>query len=336
MTFNAGGGDLSSNLLIRSQVSALRLENSRSGERLSTGRKIGSDLAKDGHIKDVYTLDKDLRNLNSFKTVVSRGNTRFEATQSSLQVIREVASDVSLGILSSLQGSTATTALSHANRAEGALETVVSTLNLSIAGESLFSGATLTGSAVIDAADLIRDVETIITTAPDSVTALASVDFYFNDPAGGFATSAYLGSSVDAPSLEILGGKHLKQNIRADNTAIKETIRNLTLMAAVAGGTVLSEADKVMILRNASSDALQTNEKIVKLEQEVGLGLEGLEQAGTRLDAQKNSLETAYNEITKVDAFEEATRFEELMVQLETSYSVMVRLSSLSLLNFLK
>ena len=336
MFYSAGTGDLSSSFSIKKRLGFVQKQVSLSGERLATGKKNNLDLAKDGQLGNVYSLNRELQNLESQKLAINQARVRFDTVQLSLQTIRESASEVTLGVLASLSGESAKPALNSALTARTVLESTVSTLNQSIAGSSLFSGAALSTASIVDADQLIQDVEALVNAATDATSAIAAVDYYFNDPAGGFATTGYLGSTTDAPTLEISKGESVFQNVRADSLAIKETIQNLSLMAAVSNGAVAADGDSKQLLKNTSSRGLETNEKMIELEQNVGMYQGMLERVSTRLDAQKHVLHRAHNAASNVDLFEEATAFEELQVQLETSYKVLVRLSSLSLSNFLR
>ncbi len=336
MVHDTGIGNLSTHSAAKRQVSSLRQQVFLSGDRLASGQKIAGDVARAGQTGQVYGLDRELGALGLFKQAQARGQTELAAVQDALEGIQGHVSQLSLGVLAALNEQSPKAALTQARNADAALHSVVSALNQSVAGKSLFSGADIGGSAIVGSQQIISDIEAILGGAADATSGLAAVDFYFNDPTGGFANSAYLGSVSNAASVEVDSGEFVAFDIRADDPAIKEVIRNLSITAAVANGAVASWQDQEVLLSAASNQGLQTNEKIIQLRQTIGQREEFVENAQVRVVAKEASLQIARNEITAVDAFEEATKFEELQTQLEMSYQVIVRMSSLSLSNFLR
>lgn len=336
MVHDTGIGNLSTHSATKRQVSSLRQQVFLSGDKLASGHKTSGDVSRAGQTGQVYGLDRELGALVRFQQAQAQGQTELAAVQGALEGIQGQASELSLGVLAALNEQSPQAALTQARNANAALHSVVSTLNQSVAGKSLFSGADIGGSALVGSQQIVSDVEAILSAAVNVTAGLAAVDFYFNDPTGGFATSAYLGSSSNAASLEVDSGEFIAFDVRADDPAIKETIRNLSISAAVSNGAVTAWQDQEFLLTAASTQGLQTNEKIIQLRQTVGQREELVENAQVRVVANEASLQMARNEITAVDVFEEATKFEELQTQLEMSYQVIVRMSSLSLSNFLR
>jgi len=148
-------------------------------------------------VDDLYAIDRELLNISQYLHGVNQADLRLSAVQDTLEQLRTSASRVSLGVLSSLNEKPANSYLAEARNASGALDAIVSSLNQSVAGEALFSGASLNSSALVGASQIVDDVEAILRVATDVVSAQSAVDFYFNDPSGGFALSSYIGSTSD-------------------------------------------------------------------------------------------------------------------------------------------
>jgi len=336
MVYDSGLSGLSNSLSSKRQLAEIRENTFNAGDRLANGHKNNSDIAKDGKTSEIYAIDRELSVISRYQQAASLGSLRLEAVQAALENVRNTASDVSLGVLSALNEQSDQSITAQSAKANSALSTIVGTLNQSFAGNALFSGANLHSAALIDSSQIISDVEVIVSSAVDASTALSAVDFYFNDPSGGFSTTAYIGSAFDAPDIEVNSGELVGQNVRADNQSIKETIRNLSLIAAVSNGAVANSSDKTFILRAAADQSLNTNDSLIALQGDVGYSQAKLELASLTILTQSHTLKLARNEATAIDVFEEAAQFEELQVQLETSYNVLVRISSLSLSNFLR
>ena len=193
----------------------------------------------------------------------------------------------------------------------------------------------MTSPSLVQADQIISDVENILSGAPDISTGLAAVDFYFDDPAGGFVNTVYVGSNLEAPSLEISKNEFLTQPIRADRQEIKDTVKIFAITAAVHNGATSSTSDSKVALEYVGEQGLKINEKLIETERLIGERQEVLERTEMHLNLSELVLEKAYNSATSADVFKEAAFFEEFQVQLETSYKVLVRLSSLKLTNFL-
>lgn len=336
MSYDMGIGNLTNAGGSKQRLSNLRDEATLSGERLSKGHKSALDIARSQKTGLIYAIDKETKNIESYISAAEGRGTELQIIQSTLEDIRKSSSQISLGILSALHDQSNQAVFMQAEAAEDTLTTIVSSLNRSVAGRSLFSGAKLDSAALVESVQIIDDVEAILNSAPDVTTGLATVDYYFNDPSGGFALSSYTGSAEDSPDVEIMDGRFLRQSIRADNPVIKETIRNVSIIAAVSRGNVTSPSDQASFLKAASEKNLTTNENLVQIQQQVGQDQDVLEKAVIENRVRIDVLNSSRNKVTSVDIFQEAATFEELQVQLETSYRVVVRLSSLTLSNFMR
>ncbi len=336
MVFDAGIGNLATSGATKRQVASLRTQFQASGERLSSATKSNSDIARAGQADSQYTVNKELQLAKGYREAASVAETKLEAAQNALQSIRELTGSVALGVQAALGEQSISGIMAQASTANGVLESVVSALNQNVAGEALFSGAKLDSAAVVSSDQFLSDVEALISGAPDSASAIAAVDFYFFDPAGGFETSSYLGSVNDGPELAISPGDKIKMDVRADGQVIREALRNMTVIAAVGNGAANSAADGKSLLALASDGQLQTNGRLINLQQSVGQQQERLTHSSAREQSRVHTLELLKNDIASVDTFSEAAKFEELRVQLETSYQVVARLSSMTLANFLR
>jgi len=316
---DASTSNLATSSINKRQISDLRDHMFQTGERLASGHKLVPEIARDGRSIDLYAMDRELHNIEQHLQDIDSIDLRLSVVQSTIKGMRTNASAVSLGVLASLNEKPASNYLAEARNANGALDSIVSSLNQSVAGQSLFSGARLDTSALVGSQQLISDVEAILVAAPDLSTALSDLDFYFNDPAGGFVLNSYLGASSDGPSIEIASGQYIQQNIRADHPAIRETIQNLAIIAAVSNGVVPSPSDQKTLLKSASERNLNTNEALIFVQQDIGYYQEQLEQSSASNLVKQTVVEQARNKITSVDLFEEAAKFEELQIQLETS-----------------
>lgn len=337
MTGYLGLSDLTASLQLMQHNARVKAELSETGTMLTTGEKPVGEIARAGDIHRVFAIDRSLGTLERFGQAATTGRQRMDAVQLSLQSIRDVAAKVSLGVLQSVKTDNVAGSYVEARGAVSAMETVVASLNQSIAGQSLFAGAATDRAAVADAAQILADVDAIVTAAPDAATAIANVDFYFNDPAGGFATTIYTGAAVDAPDIRVSDSDVIAMPIRADAQPLRDTMRNLALIAAVGNGAFpASIADQKTLLIDAGTRNLTTSDDLNRLRESTGYEQERLERAVARNEAETHRLQLARTNIATVDPYDTATRFQELELQMEKLYTVTARLSQLTLTNYLR
>ena len=337
MTYFNHVSDLSNSWLTARNSRGLRAELDVKARELTTGERRGSEIARNGETGRLDAIDRSLELLAGFGRTIAHGRARAEATQATLQSIRTATSDIMVGVLSLAQQDSFQSADIQAGQAVSELHRVVASLNGNVAGHSLFSGAATDRAAVTDAATMLSDIEAILSAAPDVATALTNVDFYFSDPAGGYMTGIYTGATSAGPDVSVGEGQTVGFDVRADDPAIRETLRNLTLVAAVANGAYGgSLQDKKALFINAGQTNLATSDNLIRLQERLGYAEEQLALAITTNEAQRLRLELSRNEIATVDTYEAAARFQELEGQVERLYTVTARLGALSLANFLR
>lgn len=332
-----GISDLSSSWSLLRRSKAVRSDADTSGRELSTGQKSAKRIALEGQTRNVAAVDRSLEVLDTVGKAISLGGLRAEATQNKLDDIRKGTEDVMQGILTlAKQGSAFSTDI-QAGEANAQLDSVVSSLNSTVAGQSLFAGAQVNGAAVVSSAILLADIEAILSAAPDVPTAIANVDFYFNDPAGGFSTSGYLGSNLPVPDISIGEGETVGFDIRADDQAIRDTLRNLTIVAGLANGAFGGTPSEVELLYlDAAQKNLTTSGDLLRLQEGLGYDQERIEDAGARNSAEVLRLKLYRTEVAGVDQYEAAARLQDLEGQIDRIYLVTARLGQLSLANYLR
>ena len=193
-------------------------------------------------------------------------------------------------------------AFSIANSARGALDRMVSSLNAQYGGQSLFAGANIDGPAVVDAATMYADITALTLVAPDSLTAIAAIDFYFFDPAGGFATSGFIGSTLDAPGAELADGEVVNYALRGDDLAIRQALRNVAMAAVAANGDHGgSNFDGMNMLQEAATGAISTQSGLIGLREGLGHVEEQIDTAAARNLAESSTFEINRNAILAAD-----------------------------------
>ncbi len=237
-------GDMARAYALRHQNTLLKKDIQTLNQELSTGK--AADLAS--HLGGSYSrltgIERDMRRLDGFKVTISEAEQFTELMQARLGQVNELSTGYARNLIAG--DASSSDASSGALTAEGRMHfsTVVAMLNSEAAGRNLFSGDTTDVNPLVDAETFLAELETVVggaTTAADVQTAL---DTWFADPAG-YDSFAYQGSTTAMSPLKMSQTSSVPLDIRADNQALKDTLKGLAMAAmAEAPGTALSPDDK--------------------------------------------------------------------------------------------
>ena len=307
------------------------------GQEVASGKKANLVKATGGDIGPLFALERNLAQLEQRAGSIRDASAKAAATQLNMANIQDTLANYGVDLLAATNLESQPQAFGIANSALGALDRMVSSLNAQYAGQSLFAGAGVDGVAVIDAETMYDDIAALTALAADSTAAIAAVDDYFFNPAGGFMSSGFTGSALDAPGAGISDGEVANYSLRADDMGIRNALRNVAL-AAVAGngdhggGTL----DGMNMLREAAQGAVSGNDGLVDMRQNLGFVEQQIDNAAARNTAEASAFEINRNAILAADPYEAATRFQALEGQMEAIYLMTSRLSSMRLQNYLR
>lgn len=329
-------GDLAQSLMLRHKSVELKQTISTLTEELNTGqvsdvsKRLGNDFS---YLSDI---ERNLSRLGGFSVATNEAKIFAGAAQTGLGHLHDMASSLSSALLS-----TSTTTLSPAienlsGQARDSLDSAISVLNGSVAGRSLFGG-TATDQVPLMGADVMLAALTPLvaglTTAADVETAIRD---WFADP-GGFKAVMYQGSDDTLAPLQIGPGQQVNMTLKADDAAFGDILGDLALAALAADPALGFDKGLQMDLLLSSGGALlKSQDNLTQVRADLGFAEARIEEAATRNVSAQTSLELTRNSLLEADPFETAIRLEEAQFQLETLYTVTVRSSQLSLLNFMR
>lgn len=322
--------------LARTNTQAKQAMNN-AGQEVSTGKK--SDLVKatGGDFGPLLALDRAINRLDMRALTIKDAGAKAAASQLNLENIQNTLASYGTDLLGAVGINNQSQAFSIASSARGALDRMVSSLNAQYAGQSLFAGAAVDGPAVQNASTIYADVTALTLAAPDSTTAIAAIDNYFFDPAGGFAAAGFTGSTQDAPKAELADGEVVDYSVRGDDLALRQALRNVTMAAIAAkgdhGGNV---QDGMILLKAAAQGAISTKDGLIRVREGLGHVEEQINTASARNTATSSTFEINRNAILEADPYTAATRFQALQGQMEAVYLMTSRLSNMSLQNYLR
>ena len=298
-----------------------------------TGRYEDITARNNGDVGGAHLAKKALDDVVAYTELLKLSQNRAAASQSVLDTLNTDGSVIATEALAAFGRDDQTSLETSALEARSAISGIFASLNTNIGGRALFGGDVTNQPPLAAPEQLIADIEAIMAGAVDAADAEAQLDFYFNDPAGGFATTIYQGGANDAPPVEIAPGVRIDVSAKADDQAVRDLLRGLASIATYesagfAGGEAMAEF--------GANVALGAEATLTDLRAEIGIGEARIETAITRYEEERNILTSLFNQKTARDEFEAASELQLLETQLETSYLMTSRLSQLTLANYLR
>lgn len=324
---------LLTHLQLSTATSTLRRQSEIARTEVATGRitdaalKLGSDAGA------ASLLRRALDNIGAHRQAIGRAELRLGAIQSVISDVSSGAQALDADLLSAIGRGDEPTIRILGEEAREKFDKAVARLNIRVEGRSIFAGDAVDRPALADSGALFVDVAQIYANAADATQLQSDLDFYFNDPAGGFAATIYLGGTGSPSALSIAEGESVAGDVKADDPAFKDVLRGLAVIAAASVAPKSQYRDDALAV--AGSTALQGSSALNNVGARIGIEQQNAVAADARLNAEESALTQAYDEKTAVDQFEAASRLQLLESQLQAAYVLTSRLSRLSLANFL-
>lgn len=329
-------GDLAQAFLMRRQSAEAKQSLGVHARALTTGRVADPGTHLKGDYGALTALERRIAISASYRLANAEAATLARGQQAALGAVAEATRDLAIGLIDHASGTPAQNPLRGAEAA-AAFASVVSSLNTAAAGRSLFAGVESDGPALAPAEGMLADIRAAVAGLAEPADVVAAVEAWFEDPAGGFATTGYQGGDASLSPILVGEGEQLRLSTRADDPALKAVLTALAL-GTIAGdpdGT-LSDPARATVFRSAGDRLLAAQDDIIALRASVGQVEARIETAATRLSAETAAAEVARAELVGVDRFEAATRLKDAERRLELVYEATARLSRLSLLDRLR
>ena len=329
-------GDLAQSVLLRRQNVEIKAEISRLTSELSSGRvqdvtrHLGADLS---YLTDV---ERSLQ-LNAAVTNSTKEAASYTAMmQSSLNHMQEALGGLSSEILGLNASGLNQTAQHVSSTARAAMDTILSTLNTSVAGRALFAGSTTDAAAMQGAETILSDLRGAVAGQTTLAGVEAVLDNWF-DVGGGYDSVAYSGGSENLSPFQLGDGERIELNIKADDAVFRETLKAVSLAVLSQDNTLGFGADlKTQMLTRSGELSFAAGNEITGTRANLGYAEARIEDATVRLAVQKTSFEMARNALISADPYDTVVKLEQTQFRLESLYTATARLSELSLVGFLR
>lgn len=331
-----GLGDLAQTFLLQRRGALLKADMARLNEELATGQVSDVKSVLAGNVSYLSDIEGDLRTLAAYKVAGTEAAQFASSAQSALNQMSANATTLGSNLLAVSSSAVGPILDQLYVDAESDLSTIVSTLNTTSAGRSLFAGAATDRAAVNSADTILATLRAAVAGNTSPIDIETAVDQWFDDPAG-FRASIYTGSDTSISPFQLAGDEQVSIDLKADNKVFRDLIKGVAL-AAIAGDDSfgLNAVDQKELLGSAGGVLLSAKEQLIATQSGMGAVEARIDAISTRNAARDTSLQFAKGALLQADPFDTATQLEAVQFQLQSLYTVTSRMSGLSLVNFVR
>ena len=329
-------GDLAQTFKLRHENVQLKQKMAQLTKELASGKPADLTRQLAGNFGHLVDIEHDLVVLKSYRAAARDADTTTTAMQSALDTIQKLAGDLgeTAGISGTTTGGITLDTVGHEGR--GALESMVAALNTEVGGRALFSGTEIELAPLTTSDALLADIRTAIAGSLTAADVLTALDTFFDTPGGDFETLTYQGGTTYLSPFQLGNGESVSLNFRADDSAVRNVLKNTVMAALVDDTTItLSDDQRVELAKTAGVRLLTSQDEMIAVRSTLGFAQSRIEQSSTRITTEMSSLEFARDGLMSVDKFQTATELGNVQTQLETLYTLTARSSRFSLVNFL-
>lgn len=298
----------------------------------------------------VVNVESEMQRLEQLTATNGALQSRMALMQSSMSSLSAAADHLTGHLTAEVGGSVDPDILSSLGRS--LYGTMGEALNANMAGEYVFSGVNTDAVAFVQAGSSQSDVAlqavrdafashfgfAIDSAGAQSVTA-AQMEIFINGP---FATlfddanwAALWTDASDRGTRARISPRELVEiPVTANAQAFRDLAAAATLVGELGGGN-LNDGARGALAQKALELTATGLSRIGHEQSALGVVEARVSDASERIGLQNDLLARQQNELVGVDAYEAATRLNELMTGLEASYTVTARLQALSLMNYL-
>jgi len=330
-------GDLALTFQNRTQNVQVKSDLARLAQELASGQKSDLSTTTSGDFSPIVGLERSLLANTAFSTSIAEAGMYATAMQISLEMVQTNSSELGPSLLTASSSENQMLIQVTTVDAKEKFEAVISAFNTQVAGRYAFSGASTDTVALADADTILSALQSAIASETTAVGVEAAIDTWFDSPGGGYETLGYTGSNNALAPFRLSDSDSVRVDLTAADDSIRSVLKGFAMAALIGQGALLgSDNERTALTRTAGERLLGADSTLAVIRGAVGSGEARIENAAARNIAEKSTLEIARNELTAVDPFRAATELEALKTQLETLYTLTVRLSRLTLSEFLR
>ncbi|MBY6066409.1 flagellar biosynthesis protein FlgL [Leisingera aquaemixtae] len=328
-------GDMAQHLFLRGRNADLKENVTTLSEEFATGKTSNLTERLGGDFTYLADLESTLNRLDSY--MVTNGEVQLFATtvQGSLEKVQSQVQALRNDILRLSPAMDVYNAEQFGSQAKQKMESAVNLMNTSVGGRTIFAGTATDTKPLNDSGTLMTAILTEVSGLTTSNDIIQAVKDWFDDPAG-FDAVMYQGSATALQPVTVGEGEQVSLGIQANDDNLKHTLQSYVITAlADEPGLGLNDDVKIDLVIEASSELTESEDRLIKVQADVGFVEGRLDAINARNEASKTSLSIVKNNLVSADPYETYTRLQEAQTQLEGLYTVTARSSQLSLLKYI-
>jgi flagellar hook-associated protein 3 FlgL len=328
-------GDAAQQFTSSRTTGSLKSELFRLTQSLSTGKTTDLTQKLEGQTERFSSLKYSLGQLAAYQKTNIETAQHLAGMQAVLGQVDSVRGAMAERLLLVNESSTNAQVDEAAQSSRSAFETVVSAMNTRIADRALFGGAAVKQAPLAPAADMLAEISTSLAGLTDATSIIAAVDAWFDDPLIGFPAVGYLGNTGPAVEKRISDTQSITVTARADEPGVVDVLKATALAAIASELPALGMTAKTEILTRSGESLFAGATDLTAIQATLGFSEGTVSDAIAENSAQITAFSILQNDIVSVDPFETATELQAVQLQLETHFSMIGRLSQLSLLRYI-
>jgi len=335
--------------VLSQSVSSLQTQLANAELELSTGQDADVGLTLGFTAGQTISLQGQQSYLQTLTTTNNTAATRLSNTQTILSNMQSTAEDF-LNSLIENDGSSATSSAMQTS-ATGDLQSMIANLNSQLNGSYIFAGTNTANAPITDyfasGSANAAAVNSAITTAFPSYPDLSGVsesdmtnflntqfDSLFS---GNWSTASGSGwsSASDTPLTSQVSATN-KQNtsVSANQTAFRQLAEAYTMVSSL-GNQNLSASAYQAVVTKAQSLVSSAITGLTDIQTDTGFVQSEITSSNNQMSAQMTVFSTQIDNLESADAYDAATKVNNLQTQIETAYSLTNQLRQLSLVNYI-
>lgn len=309
---------------LKSKMDTLSLELA-SGQKHDLAEHLGTATQRLGEIDDM------LGRISALNDNATMAEAILNTQQLALAKFDGARSNLATAILQSGPNLTATDTKTLSQEAKSAFSAMISSLNTKTAGRFVFAGSEPGSRPVSDSNLILNDLRSTIDFTQSASAIAAEIDAYFLDPTGPFATTQYSGGSPSGMDVQV------GQNIDVNTGS---TAMDLGLRSALAKTALVAILDEVpnrstqAELVHDSAGRLNSDTGTIQLRANIGSDQAAIDKERAYMAGEAAALTIERNKRVSADQFETATKLKQAEIQLQVHFTLLSRMSQLSLVNF--
>ncbi len=305
-------------------------------EELASGRVADVNEHLGGDISHLLDINRDLTRLDGFDTAIVEAGGIADAMQASLSLVQSTGEDLAAALIKISTGNLNASGTAVTEQAYLGLDTVISALNTTVAGRSLYGGVATDRAPMGTAQTLLDALEAQIAPSASASEIRAAAEAWFDNP-DGFHAIVYTGADQSRNPVQIGAREQVNLSLRADDDIFRNAMLDLSMVAfAGRDDLALSYDVRASLRHDAMGSLLAGTDALTGLRAELGYAQTRIEDSAARNAAARASLDMARATMIEADPYDTALQLEEVQFQLESLYTVTARNSRLSLLSYLE